>query len=99
MSPLSFKQYLGVLSEDTAQDIQKITNDISMLDAQLNQRTQPLIARKTQLQKMLAIKQQQKAVEDKRTNSQQPTSSTSPSSNQTTTPGSSGAATPGSAPN
>lgn len=69
MSVLTFKQYLecGDLKEDAAQEVSKLSSDLAMLDAQIAQRTQPLIARKNQLQKQLAVKRKQADVEAKRT--------------------------------
>lgn len=96
MSTLTFKQYLSVIEEDAAQDIAKLSADISTIDAQIGQRTKPLLDRKAQLQKLLAIKQKQSQAEEKRapTDTNQMVSDQQ-SSNQTTTPGSSRSATPG----
>lgn len=95
---MSFKQFLEVVNEDLDGDINKLMSDISMVDAQINQRTQPLIARKNQLTKMLAIKQKQKMVDDKRAGQQGDQQQGQPmqQGNRTVTPGSSGTGTPGS---
>lgn len=66
---LTFKQYLAErseLSEDAAQEVSKLSSDLAMIDAQIAQRTQPLIARKNQIQKQLAVKRKQADVEAKR---------------------------------
>jgi len=55
MSTLTFKRYLSIVTEDVTQDIAKLSADISTIDAQIGQRTKPLIDRKTQLQKLLAV--------------------------------------------
>lgn len=99
---LSFKQFLCKLDEDLQQDIDKLMADISMVDTQISQRTQPLLARKNQMMKMLAIKQRQKQVEDKRnaqsgSDASQTQGQPGAQSNQMVTPGSSGSSTPGSA--
>lgn len=101
--PLSFKDFLAIIAEDTQQDIAKIQSDISMIDAQIAQRTTPLNARKIALQKMLALKQRQAQAEEKQKGtstmqSDQQQGQAAPG-NQTTTPGGSGSATPGGAPN
>lgn len=93
---LTFKQFLGTINEDFEQEIQKLTSDIAMVDTQITQRTQPLMARKQQLQKMLAIKQKQAQAQapkdDMAAASAQPQQA---QGSQTTTPGGSGAQTPG----
>lgn len=64
---LTFRQYLSILEEDTAQDIEKLQADISTLDATINQRTAPLVQQKQRLTKLLMQKQKQKEQEDSRT--------------------------------
>ena len=103
MANLTFKQFLStIVVEDVQADIAKLTTDISMIDAQINQRTTPLLQRKMQLQKMLALKQKQAQVDVVKDpaapNGQQPQAGATPPSNQTTTPGGSRSATPGNAP-
>jgi len=100
---LTFKQFYEIMREDTQQDIDKLMADISMIDAQIAQRVTPLNARKMQLQKQLALKQNQKQAEDKQQNnqaaSQQGAGQTGmQSATQTTTPGGTRSATPGGAP-
>lgn len=95
--PLSFKDFLAIIAEDTQQDIAKIQSDISMIDAQIVQRTTPLNARKMALQKMLALKQKQAKQQPSSTMQAQDQQGQT-AGNQTTTPGSSGAATPGGSP-
>jgi ribosome-binding ATPase YchF (GTP1/OBG family) len=100
--PLSFKDFLAIIAEDTQQDIAKIQSDISMIDAQIVQRTTPLNARKMALQKMLALKQKQAQAEQAKQGPQSTMQAQDQqgqtAGNQTTTPGSSGAATPGGSP-
>lgn len=103
MTPLTFKDYLStIVAEDAQQDIAKLMSDISMIDTQINQRTGPLVARKTALQKMLALKQRQAQAEAKQAekdpNAMQAGQTGQPPAGQTTTPGSTGSATPGGAP-
>lgn len=98
MSTLSFKQYLSIMNEDTQQDVNKLMSDISLIDTQINQRTQPLLQRKAQLQKMLAIKQKMAQGEAKKNGGTEMQAQNGQQSNQTTTPGSTGSATPGGAP-
>lgn len=97
MATLSFKQFLSIIDEDVQQDVNKLMADISMLDTQIAQRTQPLVTRKLQLQKMLAIKQKQAQAQQKRDGNEEQTKEMS-ARTQTTTPGGSGTATPGGAP-
>jgi hypothetical protein len=100
MSTLSFKQYLSIMTEDTQQDVNKLMSDISLIDTQVNQRTQPLLLRKAQLQKLLAIKQKMAQAEEKKNGGMQAPNGQQQGqpSNQTTTPGGTGSATPGGAP-
>lgn len=63
---LTFKAYLSILDEDLSSDITKLQGDISTIDTQITQRTNNLVQQKQRLQKMLAVKQQQKEVEDRR---------------------------------
>lgn len=88
------------MTEDTTQDVNKLMSDISLIDTQINQRTQPLLARKTQLQKMLAIKQKMQQAEQKKNGDMQAQNGQPQAqpSNQTTTPGGTSSATPGGAP-
>ena len=97
MESLTFKEFLGIINEDTQQDIAKLMSDISMIDTQIAQRTTPLNARKVALQKMLALKQRQAQAEEKQNGGKMTTDQEgqAPQGNQTTTPGSSGAANPG----
>lgn len=99
MASLSFKQFLSIMDEDIQQDVNKLMADISMIDTQISQRTQPLAARKAQLQKLLAIKQKQAMAQQSRDSktSQNP-SGEMQAGNQTTTPGGTSSATPGGAP-
>lgn len=95
MKTVTFKQFLHILEEGTAEDIAKLQADISMVDTAIAQRTTPLTQRKIQLQKLLMQKQKQQQAEAQRnpsTDQQQGQPITT-----TTTPGSAGAATPGSA--
>lgn len=100
MQNLTFKQYVSIVNEDIDQEVQKLQSDISMIDASIQARTAPLIQRKNQLQKLLAIKTKQQQEEQKKTansngnNAQTPQAGTPGS--MTATPGSSGAQTPGS---
>ena len=89
---LTFKSFLSIIEEDLGGDISKLQADISMLDTEITKRTQPLLLKKAQLQKMLAVKQKQHQVDDKTTDKN---TDGQQSGSQTTTPGSSGAATPG----
>lgn len=57
MTNPSFLAYLRVLDETVEDEVSKITADIAMVDSQINKATAPLVARKTQLQKLLAVKQ------------------------------------------
>jgi len=105
MNKLTFKQYLGIVNkplvEDTAADVQNLQAQISALDARIAQQNKPLLARKQQLQTMLAQKQEQLQAEQKKAgtqaNPQAQQGQQMQANNQTTTPGSAGAATPGSA--
>ena len=63
---LTFKTYLSILDEDLSSDITKLQGHISTIDTQITQRTNNLVQQKQRLQKMLAVKQQQKEVEDRR---------------------------------
>lgn len=94
MKTITFKQFVHTINEGTAEDISKLQADISMIDTTIAQRTAPLNARKTQLQKLLMQKQKQQQAEAKRAPEQQ---GQAPSTTTTTTPGSTGSATPGSA--
>jgi hypothetical protein len=99
MASLSFKQFLSIVQEDAQQDVNKLMADISLIDTQINQRTAPLITRKAQLQKLLALKQKQaqaQQAQDAKT-SQDP-SGEMQSGTRTTTPGGTGSSTPGGAP-
>lgn len=104
MSHLTFKDYLTIVNEDTSADVVKLQADIGAIDAQINQRTQPLVQRKTQLQKLLMIKQQQQQAEAAKAgqdpNAAQNPNSTQPpaTANKTTTPGGTGTGTPGNQP-
>lgn len=96
---LTFKQFLHVITEGTAEDISKLQADISAVDTLIAQRTAPLTQRKNQLQKLLMQKQQQQQAEQKgnpdvtaQQNPQAPQQNTTT----TTTPGSvAGNGTPG----
>lgn len=87
----TFSQYLAteIVTEDVNQEIARITAEIALVDNQINQRTQPLLQRKAQLQKLLATKQSQQQTNDGAAQRNKP---------QTITPGSTGAQTPGSPP-
>lgn len=97
---LTFKQFLHVIEEGTAEDISKLQADISAIDTLITQRTAPLTQRKTQLQKLLMQKQQQQQAEQK-SNPNATTQQEGPRAQQqrgtaTTTPGSvAGSGTPG----
>lgn len=88
MSNLTFKTFLRIV-EDAQQDIQKLMADITAIDAQIAQRTGPLIARKMQLTKQLQAKQKQAASTANTPEKQGMVSNT-------TTPGGGGSGTPGS---
>lgn len=62
---LTFKQFLHVITEGTAEDVSKLQADISAVDTLIAQRTAPLTQRKNQLQKLLMQKQQQLQAEQK----------------------------------
>ena len=102
MGTLSFLEFLGIVNEDAASDVVQLQTKIGAIDAMINQRTQPLLQQKTQLQKMLAIKQKQQQDEVKRAGNtatpQQPVNGAQQpamTANRTTTPGGSGSGTPG----
>lgn len=57
MTNPSFLAYLRVLDETVEDEVSKLTTDIAMVDSQINKATAPLLARKNQLQKLLAVKQ------------------------------------------
>lgn len=91
---LKFSQFLGMVNEDVSQELERLQADIAAIDAQIAQRTQPLVNRKAQLQKMLAVKQKQAdATAQRQPQGQQ---GQQPQSNAASSPGSSGAGTPGS---
>ncbi len=100
----TFKKFLSIIQEDANVDkmVMDIQTAISQLDTQINQRTQPLVAQKQNLQKRLVPLLKQKEQADQRegkaqqiNQQQQQQTMQHPGSNTTTTPGSSGAATPG----
>lgn len=102
-STLSFKHYLGMVEEDVNQDIATIMSKISLLDTQINSRTQPLLAQKATLQKALAIKQKEAQAQSAQNPQQGQQNGQTPgqpmqASNQTTTPGGTRTQTPGNAP-
>ena len=98
MSILTFKDYLRIV-EDTQADIAKLMSDISVIDTTISQRTAPLAANRTRLQKLLMMKQKQAETEAKRSgnksNDQQPMQATQQATGGTS-PGSGGGGTPGS---
>ena len=100
MPNLTFKQFLStVVVEDVAADVAKLQTDIGMIDAQINQRTAPLLLRKQALQKQLALKMKMQQTDATKPGAtQQPQAGAPPASNQTTTPGGTGSATPGNGP-
>ncbi len=96
---LTLKRFLSIITEDANLDkmVMDIQTAIGQIDTQINQRTQPLLTQKQQLQRRLVPLLRKKQDEDKRNQVQtQQDNQMNAGSNQTTTPGSSGAATPGS---
>jgi len=100
---LTFKKFLSIIDEDVAIDkmVIDIQTAISQIDNQINQRTQPLLAQKQQLQRRLGPILKKKQQEDAKTAKEQPQQGTNQQNpmlarTATTTPGSPGAATPGS---
>jgi DNA-binding helix-hairpin-helix protein with protein kinase domain len=102
----TFKKFLSIIQEDANVDkmVMDIQTAISQLDTQINQRTQPLVAQKQNLQKRLVPLLKKKEQDDQRAGKeqqinqqqqQQQQNMQQPGSNTTTTPGSTGSATPG----
>lgn len=103
MRMLSFKQYLGMVVEDVQQDIAALTSQIAQIDSQINTRVQPLLQKKTILQKTLALKQKEAETQSKQGGNQQQNGQTPgqqpmQAANRTTTPGGTQQATPGTTP-
>lgn len=100
MSTLTFKDFLSIVNEDAAADVMKLQAEIGAVDAQLNQRTQPLMQRKQQLQKLLMIKQKQQQAEQAKAGNTatDPNAQQAQAGNATTTPGGTGSGTPGGQP-
>lgn len=97
---LTFKVFLRIINEnsDIEGAIAQIQQQMGMIDSQINQRTQSLIAQKNQLQKKLVPLLKRKEQEQKNMNNQpqnQDQNQPMQANNQTTTPGSAGNATPG----
>ncbi len=96
---MSFKEYMSTINEDAAQEVVKLQSDIAMIDTTIQQRTAPLLRRKEQLSKQLAIVSKQ-AQADAKTQPAQAANPQLPQAGATastaTTPGSSGAQNPGS---
>lgn len=63
---LTFKDFLSIINEDASVDkmVADIQTAIGNIDTQLNQRTQPLINQKIQLQKRLSPLLKKKAIDD-----------------------------------
>lgn len=105
---LTFKKFLSIINEDISTDkmITDIQTQLSQIDNQIAQRTQPLIAQKTQLQRrlgpLLKKKQQDDAIAAKK-QEQQPQQQPVDQQNQmqakqaVNTPGGSNVSTPGTA--
>ena len=97
MNRLTFASYMSIVNEDIQPEIDKLRADLAMVDASIEQRTRPLLQRKEQINKMLAIKLKQQQAELARAPTADQQRSPAPTQgSQVSTPGSSGAATPGS---
>lgn len=101
---LTFNDFLRILDEDRIDEeledeVSKLMADISMLDATIATRTNPLMQQKQRLQKMLAVKQKQLIHQNKAKEAQpgndEMQAQQGPRGNQAMTPGSTGASTPG----
>jgi len=94
---LTFKTFLRIVEQDLGGDIAKLQADLSMIDTEMAKRTQPLLQKKVQLQKQLAVKQKQQQADLKRNGGDpdQQMDANQQTGSRATTPGSSGASTPG----
>jgi len=90
MKRLTFKEFFYCITENVEQEILKLQQQISNLEAQKFARTKPLDDAIGRLRTILAQKQRQKA-----TSNQTKPSTQTPQGSQITTPGSTGSATPG----
>jgi K+-sensing histidine kinase KdpD len=100
----TLKKFLSIIEEDANVDkmVMDIQSALSQLDNQINQRTQPLLVQKQNLQKRLTPLLKKKEQDDLRMGKEQQVNAQQqqqtmqpPGSNTTTTPGSAGTATPG----
>ncbi len=103
---LTFKNFYTILAEDASTDqmIAQIQASLGQIDTQINQRTQPLLNQKQQLQRRLAPLMKKKQDDDAKMARQNPQQMNAARGQQqpgqqaltgTTTPGGIGAGTPG----
>ena len=92
---LTFKELLDIIGEGLEDDVAKLRADISMLDAQIVQRTKGLQDQKNRLQKMLAVKEKQLMTQTNRQQAKPEDQAQMSAQTQTQTPGGTGEATPG----
>jgi hypothetical protein len=93
MNPLTFKDFLRMLDEDTDTDIANLMLSKQKLVVRKAQATKPLDDQTNNIDKLLMQKEKQKENEAKKAGVA--TANGAKPSNQTTTPGSAGAQTPG----